>query len=76
MMTKDKFIERYEDGWGNVHEPTMLVVAVVLPNSKPELIINSAGNIEHKFRYYLEAYDENMCIKTNKSISIKDIMLV
>ena len=75
-MIKSEFIQMYKDGWGDVHAPTMLVVAVVLPDSKVELIINSQGNLEEKFNYYLEAYDDGMCLKVNPKIRIKDIMLV
>lgn len=56
-------------------EPTYIVTAVKLPNGAIELAVNSS-NIEEKIDYILEAYDEDMRLKTNTEIQMQNIMVV
>ena len=55
--------------------PTYIVTAVKLPNGAIELAVNTS-EIEAKIDYILEAYDEDMCLKTNTEISIQNLMVV
>jgi glutamyl-tRNA reductase len=46
-------------------------VAVKLPNlESPEIIINPMENFEEKLKYYKNAYDENLVLKTCNDIEI------
>lgn len=56
-------------------EPTHLVTAVKLPTGAIEIAINTE-NIEGKIDYILDAYDDDMCLKTNRDIVMKNIMVV
>ena len=55
--------------------PTYIVTAVKLPNGAIELAVNTS-EIETKIDYILEAYDEDMCLKTNTEISMQNLMVV
>lgn len=56
-------------------KPTYLVVAVKLPTGAIELIVNNQ-NIGDKIDYMLEAYDEEMRLKTNNEIVVSNILVV
>ena len=56
-------------------EPTYIVTAVKLPTGAIELAVNNQ-NIAEKIDYILEAYDDNMCLKTNPEIMMQNIMIV
>lgn len=56
-------------------KPTYIITAVKLPTGAIELAVNT-DNIESKIDYILDAYDEDMCLKTNKDISMQNIMIV
>ena len=56
-------------------EPTYLVTAVKLPTGAIELAVNNA-NILEKINYILDAYDENMRLKTNPAIEMVQLMVV
>lgn len=56
-------------------EPKYLITAVKLPTGAIELAINTE-NIPAKIDYILEAYDENMCLKTNPAIQMSNLMVV
>lgn len=48
-------------------------IAVIIQddrNDKPEIIINMYENMENKFKYYLDAYDDNLILKTCEHIRI------
>ena len=55
--------------------PTYIVTAVKLPNGAIELAVNTS-EIEAKIDYILEAYDEDMRLKTNTEISMQNLMVV
>lgn len=55
--------------------PQYMVTAVKLPTGFIELAVNSGG-IEEKIDYILEAYDQDMLLKTNKDIRIANILIV
>lgn len=58
-------------------EKDMEYIAVEVENSdykKPEIIINKKENFEDKFKYYLEAYDDNLVLKNCSKIKIKNII--
>lgn len=56
-------------------KPTYIVTAVKLPTGAIELAINNTG-IAEKIDYILEAYDENMHLKTNPEIEMVQLMVV
>lgn len=56
-------------------KPTYLVTAVKLPTGAIELAINNE-NIPAKIDYILEAYDENMHLKSNPEIVMQQLMVV
>lgn len=56
-------------------EPKYIVTAVTLPNGAVELATNTT-NIEEKIDYILEAYDDNMRLKTNNEIYMSNLMVV
>lgn len=56
-------------------KPTYLVTAVKLPTGAIELAINNT-NILEKIDYILEAYDENMHLKSNPEIVMQQLMVV
>ena len=63
------------EGAGEPFKPTYLVTAVKLPTGAIELAINN-DNIAEKIDYILEAYDENMCLKSNPEIIMQQLMVV
>lgn len=56
-------------------KPQYLITAVKLPTGAIELAVNNQ-NIADKIDYILEAYDDNMRLKTNTSIVMQNIMIV
>lgn len=56
-------------------KPTYIVTAVKLPTGATELAVNNT-NIEQKIDYILEAYDEDMKLKTNSEIQMTNLMIV
>lgn len=56
-------------------KPTYLVTAVKLPAGAIELAVNTE-NIADKIRYILDAYDEDMKLKTNPAVIMQQIMVV
>lgn len=56
-------------------KPTYLVTAVKLPTGAIELAVNNA-NIPEKIDYILDAYDEDMHLKTNPAIEMLQLMVV
>ena len=56
-------------------KPTYIVTAVKLPSGAIELATNCSG-IAEKIDYILEAYDEEMRLKTNTEIQMQNLMIV
>lgn len=56
-------------------EPTYIVTAVKLPTGAIELAVNNTG-IAEKIDYILEAYDEDMRLKTNHDVEMVQLMVV
>lgn len=55
--------------------PTYIVTAVKLPTGAIELATNTS-KIAEKIDYILEAYDEEMQLKTNNAIVMQNVMVV
>lgn len=55
--------------------PQYIVTAVKLPTGAVEIAVNNS-NIAEKIDYILDAYDENMCLKTNTEVVMQNIMIV
>jgi len=58
-----------------VFKPTYLVTAVRLPTGAIELAVNNS-NLSEKIDYILEAYDEDMRLKSNTDIMLENILIV
>lgn len=56
-------------------KPSYIVTAVKLPTGAIELAVNN-DHIVEKIDYILEAYDEEMRLKTNPDIVMQNIMVV
>ena len=56
-------------------KPQYIVTAVKLPTGAIELAVNN-DKIAEKIDYILEAYDEEMRLKTNPAIQMQNIMVV
>lgn len=67
--------EEIEDGIVTTFSPTYIVTAVRLPTGAIELAVNNS-NIAEKIDYILEAYDDNMLLKTNRAIVMQNVMVV
>ena len=55
--------------------PSHLVTAVQLPTGAVEIAINTE-KITEKLQYMLDAYDENMRLKTNPNVCMLNVMVV
>ncbi len=56
-------------------KPTYIVTAVKLPTGAIELAVNNE-HIKEKIEYILEAYDDDMRLKTNTNVVMQNIMVV
>lgn len=56
-------------------KPTYLVTAVKLPTDAIEITVNTS-NIEQKIEYILEAYDDDMKLKSTPEIQMTNLMIV
>ena len=56
-------------------KPKYLVTAVKLPTGAIELAVNTE-NIPEKIDYILEAYDDEMRLKSNQAIQMSNLMVV
>lgn len=56
-------------------KPQYIITAVKLPTGAIEVAVNNTM-IAEKIDYILEAYDEEMCLKTNADIQMQNIMVV
>lgn len=55
--------------------PQYIVTATQLPTGAIEVAVNNS-NIKEKIEYILEAYDDNMHLKTNDKIVMQNLMIV
>lgn len=60
---------------GGEFVPQYIVTAVKLPTGAIELAVNTTGIVE-KIEYILEAYDDDMHLKTNEEITMQNVMVV
>lgn len=67
--------EEKEQGLTEWFKPKYIVTAVKLPTGAVELAVNTE-NIAEKIDYILEAYDDDMHLKTNTDIVMQNIMVV
>jgi len=72
---KAAMAEPTEDEQREAFKPQYLVTAVRLPTGAIELAVNNQ-NIADKIDYILEAYDDDMQLKTNTSIKMENILIV
>lgn len=76
LMTILKLMEQGDDE-NNVEPfvPQYIITAVKLPTGAIEIAVNNSS-IKEKIEYILEAYDDNMHLKTNDKIVMQNIMVV
>lgn len=55
--------------------PQYFITAVKLPTGAIEVAVNTQ-NIAEKIDYILDAYDGDMCLKTNREICMVQLMVV
>ena len=67
--------ELYDEQVREAFKPRYIVTAVKLPTGAIELAINTE-NIAEKIDYILEAYDQDMQLKTNTSVVMQNLMVV
>lgn len=67
--------EEKANGLTECFKPKYLVTAVKLPTGAIELAVNTE-NIPEKIDYILEAYDDEMHLKTNQAIQMSNLMVV
>lgn len=72
---KAAMAEPTEDEEREAFKPQYLVTAIKLPTGAIELAVNNQ-NIADKIDYILEAYDDDMQLKTNTSIKMENILIV
>lgn len=72
---KAAMAEPTENEQREAFKPQYLVTAVKLPTGAIELAVNTQ-NIADKIDYILEAYDDEMQLKTNTSIKMENILIV
>lgn len=60
---------------GEHFKPSYIVTAVKLPTGAIELAVNNT-NIVEKIDYILEAYDDEMHLKSNPAIEMVQLMVV
>ena len=72
---KAAMTEPTEDEQREAFKPQYLITAVKLPTGAIELAVNNQ-NIANKIDYILEAYDDDMQLKTNTSIKMENILIV
>lgn len=68
-LDKGIFKQTYATTIKELGSVTKIVVAVRLPTGATELIINTE-QIESKYNYYLNSYDDDMCLKNNQDVQI------
>ena len=64
-----------ETGEIAVFEPQYIITAVKLPTGAIEVAVNNS-HIAEKIDYILDAYDDEMHLKTNNDIVMQNIMIV
>lgn len=73
-MTKKEFVKQYKDAMCQGYR-YIGVEVMVEGNTEPEYIINKASNFNSKLEYYKKAYNDNMQLIANNSITIVDIIV-
>ncbi len=72
---KAAMAEPTEDEQREAFKPQYLVTAVKLPTGAIELAVNNQ-NIADKIDYILEAYNDDMQLKTSTNIKMENILIV
>ena len=56
-------------------EVNKIVMAIKLPSGAIEIIVNDT-DLDNKFNYYMNAYDDDLKLKSNPAVEILDFMFV
>lgn len=73
LSRKQMFTKDFNDA--SIHSVSHIIVIVQLPSRAREVIINSQ-QLEEKFFYYLETYDDSLKMYKNQEIRIVDWLIV
>ena len=73
LSRKQMFTKDFNDA--SIHSVSHIIVIVQLPSGAREVIVNSQ-QLEEKFFYYLEAYDDSLKMYKNQEIRIVDWLIV
>ena len=68
-------LQNFKNKVNECTKPVLLVTVVKLPSGALETTINNS-NIESKIEYIINAYDENLKLKTCNEIQIKDFIIL
>ena len=75
MLTREKIIKKVEN-LDNQQQPLQLIVTVVkLPTGAKEVITNTEF-LDEKIKYILDAYDDNLNLKTCPYIKLLDCIIL
>ena len=74
-LIKSSMVEIDAPGAPEPFKPSYIVTAVKLPTGAIELAVNDK-NIYEKICYILDAYDDDMRLKTNPDIVMQNVMVV
>ena len=61
MSRKEMFVNDFTEADADCGAVTHMVIFVRLPSGYLEMIINTSDTW-HKYNYYKEAYDDNLCL--------------
>ena len=73
LSRKQIFNKDFNDA--SVHSLSHIIVVVQLPSGAREVIVNSQ-QLEEKFFYYLETYDDSLKMYKNQEIRLVDWLIV
>jgi len=75
MMTREKLIKKVENLDNQLVRPSLLITVIELPTKAKEVITNTEF-LDEKIKYILDAYDENLNLRTCPNIKLLDCIIL
>ena len=75
MLTREKLIQKVENLDNQLIRPSLLITVVELPTKAKEVITNTEY-LDEKIKYILDAYDNNLNLKSCQSIKLLDCIIL
>ena len=75
LTMKEQFKQQFAKSCELFGSVTKMVVAIKLPSGATELITNTE-DITTKYEYYLNTYDDDLCLIHNKDVQIIGCLFV